>query len=237
MKEATRMAVRRSTARAAREPLSRDRVLRAAVELADAEGIDVLTMRRLAQALGVEAMSLYHHVSNKDDILVGMVELVVAEFDLPVAGTADWKEELRRSSTSAHEVLRRHPWAPNLILSGPGTGTARFRSMDAILGCLREAGFSAELTDHAYHALDSHVMGFTLWQVGISSGMSRLRGGVEGFLATDPFAGFPYLLEHAEQHLRPRRADDEGEFAFGLRLILDGLERLLSHEPAGRPDA
>jgi AcrR family transcriptional regulator len=229
------MAIPRLRRTEERAPLTRDRVLREAVELADAEGIDGLTMRRLAERLGVEAMSLYHHVANKEEILVGMGELVIGEMDLPLAGTADWKGELLRSSISAHDVLRRHRWAANLLLAGPGIGRARFREMDAILGCLRTAGFSAELADHAYHALDSHVMGFTLWEVGISAGMSRLPGGIEAFLATDPFADFPHLGEHAEQHLRPRRPGEEGEFEFGLRLVLDGLERLLSSRRRRRP--
>ena len=231
------MAVRSIRPDPPRQPLSRERVFTAAVDLSDDEGIGALTMRRLAQVLGVEAMSLYHHVANKDDILGGMVEHVVAEMDLPVPGRPDWKGELRRSAVSAHEVLLRHRWAANLMLSGPGIGQARFRYMDAILGCLREAGFSAEQTDHGYHALDSHIMGFTLWEVGISAGIARLPGGVQRFLETDPFADHPYLAEHAEQHMKPQRGDEEGEYEFGLRLILDGLERLLPRVRRRRADA
>jgi len=210
-----------------RVPLSRERVIDAAIGLADAQGIEALSMRRLAQELGVEAMSVYHHVANKDEILDGIVEVVLEEFELPQPG-AEWKAAVHRTARSAHEVLVRHPWAANLILSGAGTGAARLRYMDSILGSLRQAGFSAEMTDHAYHALDSHIMGFTLWQVGMNLGSDEhLKELAATFLAQLDIAEFPYLAEHVEQHLKPRDPDDSGEFEFGLRLILDGLERLL----------
>ena len=182
-------------------------------------------MRGLGQRLGVEAMSLYNHVANKDDILGAMVDLVVEEIDQPLDADA-WKASLRTGAISAHEVLLRHPWAAPLLLSGPSVSFTRLRQMNAILGNLREAGFSADMTDHAYHALDSHVMGFTLWAVGISAGLSRL-GPVETFLETLPVAEYPYLAEHIEQHLKPRDPDAATEFEFGLDLILDGLERIL----------
>ena len=208
-----------------RVPLSRERVLRAAIGLADEGGIESLSMRKLGQRLGVEAMSLYYHAANKDDILDGIVDIVVSEIDVP-SGGGDWKAAMRASAISAHEVLLRHPWAASLILSGPTVRPARLRYMDSILGCLREAGFSAEMTDHAYHALDSHIMGFTLWQVGISVGLARL-GSVATFLHEFPVDKYPHLAEHIQQHLRERSPDDEGEFEFGLDLILDGLEKIL----------
>jgi len=209
----------------ARLPLSRDRVLNAAVELADEGGIDSLSMRKLGQALGVEAMSLYNHVANKDDILSGIVDIVVGKFDLPSPG-GDWKAALRRIAVSAYEVLVRHRWAAGLVLSSPGVSQARLRYMEAILGTLRRAGFSAEMTDHGYHAIESHIMGFTLWEVGMDLGSREdLQGLATEFLQKLPADEFPYLGEHIEQHLKPRRPDDEGEFAFGLDLILDGLER------------
>ncbi len=149
---------------------------------------------------------------------------MVSEIDVP-SGGGDWKAAMRASAISAHEVLLRHPWAASLILSGPTVRPARLRYMDSILGCLREASFSAEMTDHAYHALDSHIMGFTLWQVGISVGLARL-GSVATFLQEFPVDEYPYLAEHIQQHLRERSPDDEGEFEFGLDLILDGLEKI-----------
>jgi AcrR family transcriptional regulator len=209
-----------------RLPLSRDRVLRAAISLADEAGIEALSMRKLGQELGVEAMSLYNHVANKDEILGGMVDLVMGEIELPTAG-APWKAAIRRTARSAYEVLLAHPWAANLVLTGPGLSYARLRYMDAILGSLRTGGFSAEMTDHAYHAIDSHIMGFTLWQVGISVGLARLSS-VDDFLRGLDQEAYPHLAEHAQQHMKERNPEDEGEFAFGLDLILDGLERYRS---------
>jgi len=203
--------------------LSRERVLRAALDLADAEGIEALTIRRLAQGLGVGAMSVYYYVASKDEILGGITDLVVNEMEFP-AGT-DWKAALRSASISAHDALLRHPWAASQLLAGASISRPRFGQMNAILGCLRRAGFSAEMTDHAYHALDSHIMGFTLWQVGISKGLAGL-GSVSDFLATLDRDALPHLAEHVDQHLRERGPDAVPEFEFGLDLILDGLERL-----------
>ena len=213
-----------------RVPLSRERVLRAAIDLADARGIESLTMRRLAQELGVEAMTLYYHVANKDEIVNGIVEMVVGEFELPPP-EADWKAAVRTMAISAHQVLLRHPWAASLVLSSSGVSGSRLKYMDSLLGSLRRAGFSAEMTDHAYHVLDSHIMGFTLWVVGMDLGSDEdLRALATEFLEQLPRAELPHLAEHVEQHLQPRSPDDEGAFAFGLDLILDGLERI--REPA-----
>jgi len=209
-----------------RMPLSRERVLRAAIELADAGGIESLTMRRLAQELGVEAMTLYYHVANKDDILAGMVDMVVSEMEAP-GSDGDWKSSLRTSAISAYEVLVRHRWAANLVLSGPGVSPARLRHMNGILGVLRISGFSPEMTDHAYHALDSHIMGFALWVASMNLGSEEdLKAMAAEFLTTLSREELPHLAEHVEQHLKPSDPNDEGEFEFGLDLILDGLERL-----------
>ena len=220
------MAVQAKAGDQSRVPMSRDRVLRAAIQLADTSGIGSMTMRRLAQELGVEAMTLYYHVANKDDILAGMVDLVVDEMELPATDT-DWRGALRATALSSYEVLLRHPWAASLILSGTSVSRARLRHMDAILGTLRGAGFSPEMTDHAYHALDSHIMGFALWVVGMNLGSDeQLAAKAADFLAELEREEMPHLAEHVEQHLKPRDPEDEGEFAFGLDLILDGLERL-----------
>jgi AcrR family transcriptional regulator len=210
-----------------RIPLSRDRVLRAAIDLADAGGIESLTMRKLAQELGVEAMTLYYHVANKDDILNGIVDMVVSEMELP-RHDVDWRSALRTSAISAYEVLARHPWAAKLVLSGSGVSPARLRHMNGILGVLRTAGFSPEMTDHAYHALDSHIMGFALWVASMNLGSDEnLKAMASEFLRELSRDDLPHLAEHIEQHLKPRDPNDEGEFAFGLDLILDGLERTL----------
>jgi AcrR family transcriptional regulator len=209
-----------------RERLSRERVLEAAIELADAGGIEALSMRRLAQELGVEAMSLYHHVGSKDELLSAMTDLVVGDFEQPTPG-GDWRASLRRSALSAYRTLLGHPWAAPLILAGTTVSPARLRHMDAILGTLRAAGFSAEMTDHAYHALESHIMGFTLWIVGMDlPADEELRSLASSFLETLPRDELPHLAEHVEQHMKPRPDGEPGEFEFGLDLILDGLERL-----------
>ena len=219
------MASRTKPTTETREPLSRERVLGAAIGLADAHGIESLTMRRLAQELGVEAMTLYYHVANKREILNGIADMVVGEIELPPPG-AEWKAALRTTAISAHEVFLRHRWAASLVLSS-AESSARLRYMNAILGTLRQAGFSAEMTDHAYHALESHIVGFTLWVVGMDLGSrEELASLARAFLEQLPRDELPHLAEHVEQHLMPRRADDEGDFVFGLDLILDGLERL-----------
>ena len=208
-----------------RVPLSRERVLRAALELADEEGIESLSMRRLAQQLGVEAMSLYHHVRNKQDLLGGMLDSVYSEVQ-PPTGDGDWRSAMRRSAISFHSALLRHPWACGLLMSSTGPSPMRLRHMDQVLGALRAAGFTAEMTHHAYHALDSHIVGFTLWllpYLAISRQEPDLVGQFLRQLDTDEL---PHLAEHARVHMRPERPDDVDEFQFGLELILDGLERL-----------
>src|SRR5918997_4410324 len=155
---------RKRTTPAARRPLTRARVLRTAIALADQGGIEGLSMRKLGQELGVEAMSLYNHVASKNDLLGSITDLVLSEIELPADG--DWKTALRRSAVSAHEVLRRHPWACNLALSSARVVPVSVRRADWMLRRLREGGLSAEVTFHAFHALDAHILGFTLWQLG-----------------------------------------------------------------------
>ena len=208
-----------------RAPLTRDRILRAAMDLADAGGLEALTMRRLARALGVEAMSLYYHAANKDAILDGVVDLVMQEIELPTAG-GDWKAALRASAISAHRVLQSHPWACNLLMSAPRIMPARLRQIDALLGILREAGLPDETTDLAYHAIDSHILGFTLWEAGYTSGFKDLPPDfAQTFLRDLPVEHYPNLAEHIAFHLRPRSGERPSEFEFGLDLILDGLDR------------
>jgi AcrR family transcriptional regulator len=216
-----------------REPLSRERVLEAAIRLADDGGIESLTMRKLARALGVEAMSLYNHVAGKGDLVDAIVDLVVDEIELPSAAE-DWEAAIRKCAVSAHEVLLRHPWACSLVVSPTNTGTlhtSRVRYIEWLLRQLREAGFSPELTYHAYHALDSHILGFTLWQLGHSAAAKDIVGGKDfpDFVATLVpelrAGGYPYLAEHAEQHRAAPNGEGEREFDFGLNLILDGLKK------------
>ena len=201
------------------------------MEMADAGGLESLTMRRLAQQLGVEAMSLYHHVANKDEILSGIADMVVNEYEHPPSG-ADWKAAIRHTAISAHRVLLRHRWAASLLLSGTAPSRARLEYMDSLLGTLRRAGLSAEMTDHAYHALDSHIMGFTLWLVGMDlPAKDDFDALAASFLESLPRDELPHLVEHVEQHLRERDPEEKTEFEFGLDLILDGLERFIDVTP------
>jgi AcrR family transcriptional regulator len=217
-----------------KEPLSRERVLRTAIVLADREGIGSLTMRRLAQELGIEAMSLYHYVRGKDDILAGMVDLVTSEIPMPDPA-GDWKGAIRQTALTEFEILSAHPWAASTILSVKQASEPRIRYMDWILGTLRQAGFSEDVTDLGYHALESHVMGFTLWVVGMNLGtQEELAATATRFLQTFPQEEYPYLVEHIHHHLKPR-PEGEGSFAFGLDLILDGLERIGFAQSASAP--
>ena len=211
-----------------RIPLSKERVLRAAVEFADAHGIEALSMRRLAKELGVEAMSLYNHVANKDEILGGIVEIVASEVEVP-SDPANWKTSIRQSAISAHDAFIRHRWSCSLMTSTPSVVPSRMRWMEGVLATLREAGFSPNLTHHAYHALDSHITGFTLWQVSFPfDTREELLDLAEDFLKLIPADEYPYVIEHAQEHLAEPDPDEPNEFEFGLELILDGLDRILA---------
>ncbi|MDC0716817.1 TetR/AcrR family transcriptional regulator [Nannocystis bainbridge] len=218
-----RAQTRRKPAR--RAPLSRERVLATAIELADAEGLEALSMRRLAQALGVEAMSLYNHVKSKEDVLDAMVDLVIGEIEAPAIG-GDWKAALRRRAVSAHAVLMRHRWAPQLVVSTLNIGPAMRRYVDATLGCLHAAGFSYAEADHAWNALDSHIYGFTLQALNFPLEPSQYAGAAAQFLHLIPPEQFPHM--HALSLLViDGEHDGLQDFTFGLDLLLDGLERLL----------
>ncbi len=210
-----------------RVPLTRDRVLGAAVLLADEDGIESLTMRGLGLRLGVEAMSLYNHVANKDDILDGMVDLVVSEIDLP-SDTVDWKEAMRRRAISAQSVFSRHPWASALIDSRMSSGPARLRYFDWMFGTLRRAGFTLEMAARAFSVLDSYIYGFGRQQLNMSAGRDiKPEEMAEAFLHALPADEYPYLREMVVEYAMNSGHDEEADFEFGLNLILDGLERLL----------
>jgi AcrR family transcriptional regulator len=210
-----------------RVPLSRERVLSAAVLLADEDGLESLTMRELGLRLGVEAMSLYNHVANKDDILDGMVDLVVSEIDLP-ADAVDWKEAMRRRAISAQAVFSRHPWASGLVDSRESSGPARLRYFDWVIGTLRRAGFTLELAVRAFSLLDSYIYGFGRQQLNMSAGGEiKLEETGEAFLRALPADEYPYLREMVVEHAMKSGYDDSADFGFGLDLILDGLQRLL----------
>jgi len=217
-----------------RKPLTRERVLEGALALADEHGIEAVSMRRLGQELGVEAMSLYNHVASKGDLVREMVDHVVGQFELP-DDEPEWDVAIRRCAVSGHGLLHAHPWACSLALlpSDPRTaGGPRIRYMDWLLGTLREAGFSAKLAFSGYHAIDSHIFGFTLWQLDHAAAARRIAAGdrdlaewARTFIAQLRPA-YPWLAEHAEQHLAEPPGEGQREFEFGLDLILDGLKRL-----------
>jgi len=208
-----------------RIPLSRQRVLRAAVALADRGGVGSLSMRKLAQELGVEAMSLYHHVANKDDILDGIVDVVFSEIDLP-SGDADWRAAMRQRAVSARQALRRHPWATALMESRSTPGPANLRHHDAVLGILRNAGFSVELAAHAYSLLDAYIYGFALQETSLPFSTPEETSEVaQTIMAEFPAEELPHLTETAVEHVLQPGYDYGNEYAFGLDLILDGLDR------------
>ena len=208
-----------------RAPLSRERVLRAAVALADENGITSLTMRRLGEALGVEAMSLYNHVTNKDDVLDGMIDVVFGEIDLPASAT-DWKTAMRQRGISARAALTRHRWAIGLMESRTTPGPATLRHHDAVIGTLRNAGFSIELTAHAYSALDSYIYGFAMQEPSLPFDTAKETAEVaQAIMARFSPGEYPHLTELTIKHVLQPGYSYANEFEFGLDLLLNGLER------------
>jgi len=208
-----------------REPLTRERVLQAAIKLADQGGLESLSMRKLGQELGVEAMALYYHFKNKDEVLDNMIDLVFSEIDLLPSG-ADWKTAMRQRAISAREVLSRHRWAIGLMESRTNPGPANLRHHDAVIGCLRAAGFDMEMAAHAYALLDSYIYGFALTKMNLpfesaEEAAEMAQRMLQPFLLDE----YPNLLEMLTEHVMKPGYEYGDEFAFGLDLILDGLER------------
>jgi AcrR family transcriptional regulator len=210
---------------ATRNPLSRDRVLRAGVAFADEHGIASLSMRKLGEALGVEAMSLYNHVANKGELLDGMVDLVFGEIDLP-ATTADWKTAMRQRAISAREVLARHRWAIGLMESRATPGPATLRHHDAVIGTLQAGGFPIALAAHAFSLLDSYIYGFALQEANLPFDTGEDTAELaRAILAQAPPDAYPHLSELTVEHVLQPGYDYADEYGFGLDLILDGLQR------------
>ena len=208
-----------------RAPLSRERVLRAALVLADTGGIESLTMRKLGQELRVEAMSLYNHVAGKDDILDGIVDLVFSEIALPSEGAA-WKTAARERAISAREALVRHPWATSLMQSRTNPGPATLRHHDSVLGSLRKAGFTLVTAAHAVSVLDGYIYGFALQQANMPLHTPEQVAEVGENILRQLADEYPYLAEMITEHAMKPGYDYSDEFEVGLDLILDGLERL-----------
>jgi AcrR family transcriptional regulator len=201
-------------------------VIRAALALANRDGVEALTMRRLGRELGVEAMSLYNHVANKSDMLDGMVDLVFAEIGPPPEG-ADWRTAMRQRAVAAREALARHRWAIGLMESRRRPGPATLRHHDAVIGCLRAAGFSVAMAAHAYSVLDSYIYGFALQQASLPFTTPEEAAAVaEGIMQGFPADAYAHLAELTVEHVLRPGYDYADEFAFGLDLILDGLERV-----------
>lgn len=209
-----------------RPALSKERVLRAAVDLADTRGIDSLTMRRLAKDLDVEAMSLYHYVANKEELRDGMVDLVIGMVDLPAIET-DWKAAMRRRALSTHEVMGRHPWAGVLMDSRSHPGPATLHHHNWVIGVLREGGFSIELAAHAFAAIDAYIYGFGLQEMSLPfDNEEELSEVTDNILQMLPAEKYPHLTAMIIEHSLKPGYDFANEFEFGLDVMLDGLERL-----------
>ena len=231
------MAPRTAGARGPRSPLSRERVLRAAVAFADESGLEALSMRKLGEAVGVEAMSLYYHVANKDDLLDGMIDVVFSEIDLP-SGEDGWKTAMRQRAISVRRVLSHHRWAIGLMESRASPGPATLRHHDAVIGCLRNAGFSVALTAHAFSALDSYIYGFALQERSLPFDTPDETAELaQAIMTRFPPGEYPHLAELTTEHVLRPGYDYGNEFEFGLDLILDGLERanaMAANQPATR---
>ena len=209
----------------ARVRLSRERVMLAAIALADECGIDKLTMRKLGERVGVEAMSLYNHVKNKVDLLDGMIDGVFAEVHLP-SGDVHWKSAMRDRAMSMRAVLAGHRWAIGLMESRSAPGPATLRHHNAVIGALRKAGFPVGLAAYAYSAMDSYIYGFALQERSLPFDTAEQTAEMaQAFLAHFPAAEYPHLAELTVQHVMQPGYDYGNEFLFGLDLILDGLER------------
>ncbi|HEX8496524.1 MAG TPA: TetR/AcrR family transcriptional regulator [Actinomycetales bacterium] len=211
-----------------RSTLSRERVLDGALAVADAGGIAALTIRSLAQHLGVGPMAVYHYVATKDEILDALVDRVFGEIDLP-SPDGQWRAEFARRAHSARAVLRRHSWAVGLLDSRTSPGPATLTHHDATLATLRGGGFTLAQTAHAYALLDRYVFGFAVQEASLPfEGPDGAAGVAEPFMALLSSGAYPHLVELATEHALVPGYDFGAEFDFGLALILDGLERLLT---------
>jgi len=218
-----------------RVPLSRDRVLAGALAVADAGGIGSLTIRSLAQELGVKPMSVYYHVANKDQILDGIVDLVFSQIELPSPG-GDWRSEMRRRAISARAVFKRHPWVIGLLQSRTIPGPATLRHHEAVIGTLRAAGFSVDSTAHAYALLDSYMYGFAIQEAALPfKGLESVAEVTEPLPHPVPADEYPHLIEMATQHILRTNYLFGDEFEPGLSVILDALSESITTDRGRAP--
>ena len=217
----------KATTTEARTPLTRERILQAALDFADVNGIESLSMRKLGEAVGVEAMSLYNHVPSKADLLDGLIDLVFSEIELP--GSADgWQTAMRQRAIAVRAALKRHRWAIGLMESRSSPGPATLRHHDAVLGSLRQAGFPVALAAHAYSVLDGYIYGFALQEASLPFDTGEESSELaQAMVAQFPADEYPHLAEFTFQHVLQPGYDYGSEYEFGLDLILDGLNRAL----------
>jgi AcrR family transcriptional regulator len=211
-----------------RAPLSRERVLETAVTFADRHGLEALSMRKLADELSVAAMSLYYHVPNKVELVDGMIDIVFGEIE-PPSLDVDWKTAMRRRAVSTRDALNRHRWAVGQMEGRSTHGPANLRLHNDVLGCLRAAGFSLEMTVHAYSVQDAYIYGFALQETDMTPETPEDFAAVAEQQMHDyaaVLADYPHLVEVVGGHVAKAGYDYAGEFLFGLDLILDGLDRL-----------
>lgn len=217
-----------------RAPWTRAQLLSAAIELADEHGIESLSMRKLSHQLGGGTMSLYNHVSNKDDLLDGMIDAMFSEVDLP-ALEGNWKLAMRNRAVSMRTVMTRHPWAIGLMESRRTPGPETLRHHDAVIGCLLDSGFPVALAAHAFAALDSYIYGFALQERSLAFGTPEETSELAAaFLAQFPAKDYPHLARLTMEHVLQPGYDFADEYEFGLDLMLDGLEQLV---PGGEASA
>ena len=220
------MATRLTSAPGSRQRLNRERVLRTATARADAGGLEALTMRTLADELEVAPMALYRHIANKDDLVDAMIDVVFGEIALPAGGT-DWKTAMRQRAISVYEALARHPWAIGLMESRRSPGPANLRHHDAVIGKLRAAGFSIQMSAHAYSVLDSYIYGFALTKMNLPfQTTTQVAEVAETMLQPFPVNEYPNLVEFITEHAMKPDYDYADEFEYGLDLVLDGLDRV-----------
>lgn len=209
----------------ARKSLTQALIVEGAVRLADEIGVDALTIRKLATALTVKPMTIYHYVPNKESIIDGMVDKVFSEIDLPPAD-ADWKSAIRKRSASARTVLGKHPWAVPLMESRRAPGPATLQHHDAVLGCLRNGGLSVEMTAHAYAVIDAFIYGFAIQEASLPATTGEEMADLtDAIVETLPVDKYPHLMELTTEHILQPGYDFGNEFEFGLNLILEGLDR------------
>jgi AcrR family transcriptional regulator len=208
-----------------RVPLTRELVLQTALRIADQGGLESLSMRKLGQELGVEAMAIYYHFANKDELLDGIVDLVWAEIEVPIAGD-EWRRAMRRRAISVHDVLARHRWAIGLMESRRNPGPANLRHHDAVIGNLRAAGFEMALVAHAYSLLDGYIYGYALTKMNLPfDALDDISEMAQSMLEPFPEGEYPNMVAFITEHAMQPGYDFANEFAWGLDVVLDGVER------------